>query len=210
MRGLLRKDILMMKDGIGIYLIFIILYSLFSFFSGAPDIAATIVILVMIMLPFNTLSYDELYQWDRYVLTLPVSRRQIIRSKYVFALLVSGAALLFYAAMDLLLGGDVREIMRGCLPTIIGGLVTIALAFPCILKWGQKGRLLIVLFCGVAGGIIGVLGIVTKYGGGLEIAVSEGVMVTESVVLLGALLISLLALLISYKISCKIYEKKQF
>ena len=54
------------------------------------------------------------------------------------------------------------------------------------------------------------LGIVTKYGGGLEIAVSEGVMVTESVVLLGALLISLLALLISYKISCKIYEKKQF
>lgn len=32
MRGLLRKDILMMKDGIGIYLIFIILYSLFSFF----------------------------------------------------------------------------------------------------------------------------------------------------------------------------------
>ena len=59
-------------------------------------------------------------------------------------------------------------------------------------------------------GIIGVLGIVTKYGGGLEIAVSEGVMVTESVVLLGALLISLLALLISYKISCKIYEKKQF
>lgn len=34
MRGLLRKDILMMKDGIGIYLIFIILYSLFSFFLG--------------------------------------------------------------------------------------------------------------------------------------------------------------------------------
>lgn len=211
MKGLLRKDILMVGGNIGFLLIFIILYTLLSFFTGSIDFTAIVLILIMVMLPFNTLSYDELYQWDRYVLTLPVSRKQVIQSKYMFTLLLAVIALVFCVTMGWLFGGDWRDVLLRDLIFLASALLTVAVALPCALKWGlQKGRLIMILLCGIAGGMIGGLGIITEYGGGLRIVLPIGVVVTEELIVFGALGIALLALLISYKISCKIYEKKQF
>ena len=34
--------------------------------------------IIIMMLPANSISYDEFYHWDRYVLTMPVSRLSLI------------------------------------------------------------------------------------------------------------------------------------
>ena len=51
-------------------------------------------ILFTIMIPMVAMSYDDKSKWDRYALTMPVSRRDMVLSKYLLALAFAAFALL--------------------------------------------------------------------------------------------------------------------
>ena len=82
-------------------------------------------------------------------------------------------------------------------------------------KWGaQRGRLVIVLLCGVAGALIAILVISLKTGDlAREMRVGEmmqGMLLSNGILLGVALIVTAIATIISYRISCNIYSKKQF
>jgi hypothetical protein len=59
--------------------------------------------LFTLMLPISSFSYDELARWDKYAAALPVSRRGVVGSKYLLALILGCIAELLIVATALVL-----------------------------------------------------------------------------------------------------------
>lgn len=88
MNGLIRKDLYSLKGSLKITALLIAVFGImFIQESGFPFIAVTI--FIMATLVISTISLDETIKWDKYSLTLPISRKDIIRSKYALMLILS-------------------------------------------------------------------------------------------------------------------------
>ena len=102
MKGLLRKDLYMMKNTFGTLAAFMLVYAVIGYYGANASMLSAILAIIIMMLPANSISYDEFYHWDRYVLTMPVSRRMVVRSKYVLCLLLVVFAMLIGILFGLL------------------------------------------------------------------------------------------------------------
>lgn len=110
-----------------------------------------IIILMFAMMVVTTISYDDLAKWDAYALTMPVTRKEMVLSKYlVMAILNTLGAVLS------LIVGVVGSVIMGQsfdleILAIIGAIYLIALIFgsviiPLIYKFGtEKARLMLIL-----------------------------------------------------------------
>ena len=123
------------------------------------------------MISLSTFSYDEISKSNKYILTLPTNRKEIIKAKYILAV---GSTILG-GILGIILTIIIANIMNYVRPeklidlnyeslitTTIGGMFGIsliqAIQIPSIYKWGaEKGRvqmfilvfILIVLVAGV-------------------------------------------------------------
>ena len=214
MKGLIIKDLLQLKSYKKNLLYSFIIYSfLIISQKEAFDIitVGTIMItLLFSMLTLATFSYDEKNHADRYILSFPLTRKEIILSKYFLSIIM--------IVLGSLLGGTLSCILswiklnelpnfENLFSTILGGMVGIsliqAIQIPCIYRFGsEKGRMqiyIIALLIGAMGGIIHAL--VPN----LTIDFSK----IERWFPIICLTSIILFYLISYYITCKIYQKKE-
>ena len=61
---------------------------------------------MMVMLVITSLAYDERSRWDRYALTMPVSRKEMVLSKYLLGLILLTFALLINMIFLILFGSS--------------------------------------------------------------------------------------------------------
>ena len=157
----------------------------------------------------------EFYHWDKYALTMPISRQKIVQSKYLLCFLLFGLFLVVGVTFSGLVDGNWGDALFTNLLVAAMSLLMSVIALPCMFKWGaQRGRLIIVLLCGVAGALIAILVISLKTGDlAREMRVGEmmqGMLLSNGILLGVALIVTAIATIISYRISCNIYSKKQF
>ena len=153
MKGLIIKDLLQLKSYKKNLLYSFIIYSfLIISQKEASDIitVGTIMItLLFSMLTLATFSYDEKNHADRYILSFPLTRKEIILSKYFLSIIM--------IVLGALLGGTLSCILswirlnelpnfENLFSTILGGMVGIsliqAIQIPCIYRFGsEKGRM---------------------------------------------------------------------
>lgn len=221
MKGLILKDLLQLKSYIKTLIIFMVI---FVFVSLEPQNTSTDGLLVVMMtlglgmFGMATFSYDEMAKADRYILTLPFSRKEIVLSKYIlqFILTMAGAILgiVLSIIVSLVLNKGIPDFID-LISMAIGGMFGIGLVesiqIPCIYKMGaEKGRIymfiITIIVAFVAGGII-FLGekIVSNFSINLN-PINNILNTCFPIVLLGLVLIEYF---ISYKISYKIYSKKE-
>ncbi len=210
MKGLLRKDLYMMKNTFGTLVAFMLVYAVIGYFGTNASMLSAVLAIIIMMLPANSISYDEFYHWDRYVLTMPVSRRMVVRSKYVLCLLLVVFAMLIGILFCLLLGESWADALLANSFVALLALLMTMLSLPAMLKWGaQKGRMIMVLLCGVAGGLIAIVSISISYGGMTMGGIRDSAL-TGGVLLAALGVVTMIAAAISYRISCRLYEKKGF
>ena len=78
MLALLKKDFLVLKKSCAVYLALLVFYTIFGAVNGDFSMFnAFVVLMITIMLPVTSLSYDERTKWDVYGMSLPVSRRTV-------------------------------------------------------------------------------------------------------------------------------------
>lgn len=217
MTGLIWKDLLVLRKTIRTYVLFLALYSLLAVFDIFPLSTVTAVTeLIIMMLPLSAFSFDDLAKWDRYAAALPLGRRTTVGARYCFALLMAAAATLFCLLLSVLLsivqGRDSLMENLFSLAFCLGyGLLIADILLPLCYKLGvERARpyMYAVIF-------VPVLLFFGAYQLGL---ISSGTLATlealpESALLAGAGLTALLPLLgmgISYGISCRILEGKEF
>ena len=104
MKGLLQKDFYLMRTLARSYAFILGVFFLLSL-TGVYDgtFLCTFLVLMCVMIPANTFSYDEQAKWDKYAASLPAGRPGVVRAKYLFTLLVSLAALALAALLQALL-----------------------------------------------------------------------------------------------------------
>ena len=166
MKGLLLKDWFLIWKQCR-YLLFVpAVFLAVSALSDDSQFFAIFAFLLSAMYPMTVMGLDEQSKWERYALTMPFRRRDLVLSKY----LLSFCSLFLYGVLYLLLvllfKHDPEAMKVSVMLTSVGisiGILYSALAYPFLFKLGmEKGRIwyliLIVVVCGNGAALAAMLG----------------------------------------------------
>ena len=92
MSGLVYKDLMNMRRYLKqLLLIFVVFVFIFSFSGNNYSFVAAYGVMLSAMVVLSSMAYDEQAKWDKYALTMPLSRRSLVGAKYLLGLLTVGA-----------------------------------------------------------------------------------------------------------------------
>ena len=221
-KGLLKKDLYNLSSYKTTLIIIILFCAIAIIGTDAINIAPTVICAIVGMISLSTFSYDEISKSNKYILTLPTNRKEIVKEKYILAI---GATILG-GLLGILLTIIVVNIMNYLRPeniinidyetlitTAIGGIFCISLLqsiqIPSIFKWGaEKGRIQMFISLFIIIAVIGgIYFLITKSNINVNIEMLGDFINKFGIIILIALMIFMY--FVSYKIAYKIYKNKE-
>lgn len=195
MKSLLMMDCYTLWRQLKLFLVVVLLYAVGALVSGAYEMLS-FSFLFLCMLPYYLVQLTP----DTLFLILPCTRRQIVQERYLSILLSLLPSLLLSVACVLAGGSLLIPVFQ-----IAACLTILAVLLPLVLRFGPvKARLFtiltVALFFGSSGAIVG--GVM-----GTDLKPIESTLSAVSWATLGG---SLILLGISYLISLRIYEKREY
>lgn len=210
MKGLIKKDFLLVKANSKQMLIIFAVY-LMLIFQGTMDVTF-VVPLIGIMLFISTFSYDDFNNWNPYAVTLPGGRENVVKAKYIASIILT--VILSVVALTLGIGVtyiklnciNIEEVLSSLMGTMLSSVIIISLLYPIIFKFGAtNGR--IILFA-VVFGIAGICALLAQF---IDFTpIINMINKLDNCALIVIPIISIILLSISYLISNKIYQKKEY
>lgn len=153
MLALLYKDLYTMKKYAKTLLAVLVFYLALAFLGQSVNFISSMSVFFFVMIGISSFSYDQYSKWDKYCISLPVSRRQMVGSKYVLTLLLLAFGLVFGMGM----GGIVslwvdisfmEDILFSCLGSGVAVIFMVSILFPLLYRFGvEKSRLLLLAVC---------------------------------------------------------------
>ncbi|HCJ95072.1 MAG TPA: hypothetical protein DHV69_07750 [Sphaerochaeta sp.] len=145
MNALLLKDWYVLIRQSKLTMVIVIVFTIVGVASSTFFYAAVAAI-VCVMLPLTTMAYDQMHHWDRFVIGLPIERKDVVRSKYLLALLALSLSVLmlaivgfaFYLANDIAL----ETVLFMLWTQLVAGLFFLSVNYPIVIKMGfERGRI---------------------------------------------------------------------
>ena len=210
MLGLIKKDFLLIKANLKSMIIIFVIYIMLAF-QGTFDVTF-IIPLIGIMLFISTFSYDDFNNWNSYAVTLPDGRKNVVRAKYIASIILT--IILGIVSLAIGVGIDyaktnsinLDETISSLMGTVLSSVIIISLLYPIVFKFGAtNGR--IILFA-VVFGIAGIGALIAQFVDTTPII--NMINRLDSYSLIAIPIISAILLGISYLISNKIYQNKEF
>lgn len=210
MLGLVKKDFLLLKANLKTMIIIFIVY-LIMIVQGSFD-ATFVVPLIGIMLFISTFSYDDFNKWNSYAITLPNGRKNVVKAKYVASIILT----VILAILGLLLsvmvsyiktnGINLDETISSLMVTILSSVIIISFLYPIIFKFGAtNGRIIMFAF---VFGIAAVVGLIANF---VDMSFAINLInKLDNCLYIAIPLISVILLGVSYLISNRIYQNKEF
>jgi ABC-type transport system involved in multi-copper enzyme maturation permease subunit len=144
MKGLILKDLMNLKQQCKVFILVIGLWLVLSIADNNPSFFGGLVAMFAVLVTITTLAYDEKAKWDRYALTMPVSRTDIVLSKYLLAFLCSAAGTLISFAVGLALSQNITEALSTSLAFLSLAMIFASIVLPILFKFGvEKGRMIV-------------------------------------------------------------------
>lgn len=148
MKGLIKKDLFMVKNYCKSYLLFLITFLLIPLFSKNSSFLSAYLFLVPSMIVITIITYDEKNNWETYIRQLPIKAKDSVMSKYIVGALFSIMLLLIYS-----LGMSIRY-ATGFLDTLITMSIVSSLSFvitmPFYFRFGSHvGRIAYYISLGI-------------------------------------------------------------
>lgn len=221
-KGLLKKDLYNLSAYKASLIIIILFCGIAIIGTDTVTIAPTVICAIVGMISLSTFSYDEMSKANRYILTLPTNRKELVREKYILAI---GATLLG-GILGMVLTIIVVNIMNYLRPENIinldyqslfiatmGGIFAIsflqAVQIPSMYKWGaEKGRIqmfiLVLIIVAILGGIYF---LINKTNINIDMEMINSFITKFGVCVL--IVSTIVMYFISYKIAYKIYKNKE-
>ncbi len=210
MLGFIKKDLLMIKSNFKI-LGFLIVFYIIMGFMGQMDISF-ILPFMCVMIMISTFSYDTFNNWDAYAVALPNGRLNSVKAKYLATILLIVVTAFLMLILSVIMAYSQNTVINWeniiftLLGSVFGTILSLSFMFPIIYKMGiEKAR--ICIFVGVFGIII-LGGLLFKY---VNLA-GVGAMLAKLENYWPLIILAACGLIpyISYRISLKIYLKKEF
>lgn len=201
MKGLIIKDLYNLSKQYKIILILVVFYIVISFSNEDSSIFGGVVTILMVMQLITALAYDEKSKWDRYALAMPVSRSDLVLSKYllggILLAIAFAANFIFCMASG---SGPVETLVISVTMTGVGSFFMF-LTLPFLFKFGvEKGRYITMLIFFIPTGLL-----VIASRMGLQLGDED----FTSVFPLIGILVLILAGIISVSASLAIYKSKE-
>lgn len=152
MIGLIKKDLFTLKKQILIVVFFAIFYGALSF--AEPNnygMFAYMITLFSIFIPMTSLSYDDRSEWNKYAITMPISRKHIVYSKYLLSVLAICVSAVLCIFLSFLLDQKLTTESIATISTSLSvGVLFMSVNIPFNLKFGvEKSRFFILGIVGL-------------------------------------------------------------
>lgn len=216
MLGLLEKDFRLLKGQKNFFLIILLITVLLSL-NSEDNFAVTYLTFIAGFLTISSFGYDDNGNCMPFLMTLPVSRTLYVKSKYVLGFLLT-----FIGWMAGMVISMVTAFLHKAPPTAEAVLFQLAWVFlwmimlsfvlPMLFKFGaEKGRMATLAMMLVFMAIVFVF---TKLAEelGMDVDACLDALASQQIVVLvaGMAVVALIMVLISYSISAKIVQKKEY
>lgn len=220
MKGLLIKDYKIIAHNKKMFVIMLIVqllalqnYDGYSFLIGYNT-------MIFVLLAFNTISTDEYYRSSSFLMTMPIKRKTYVTEKYALMLGFSFLGAILSIVFCILLHREMAFILllEGIAIYFFLALFQL-LMLPIQLKFGgEKGRIVLISLLACVTVVItslnkilpGLLGIQGSIGNLIQNTVFWFVSLPAGMITLIALSVFTVCFIISYCISLKILQKKEF
>lgn len=217
MKGLIIKDLCVLKNQMKTLLLVLAFFIIFSIINEDATFILFLVPFYMIMILITTFNYDEFNKWDSYCNSLPLSRKEIVKSKYILFNATSLIVLILGIIASLIIPNFIENItFESIFASIIGvafGIcLVISLLIPFYYKFGsQKGRIMLFLCIVILALLIGAITSLDIFNN-IELMNLINNLNNLSLGMFALLLIivTVIIMTISYYISIKIYSNKEF
>ena len=215
MRGLFEKDFRLLCQNRQTLILFLMMAGFLGLTQNGTFVLGYLSFMFSILLT-STISYDEMDQGFEFLMTLPVTPKTYVQEKYgfctvgvIFSVVLSGIIYLIVKGIhgeQILLGEELLTVLI-FVPIV---WCVIAIMVPIQLKFGaEKGRIAILM---VYGGSAFLLYFVLKWIGEENVKLMTNFLNQwkPEALVLGGFLLSGLVLVISYGISRRIMEQKEY
>lgn len=222
LKGLIKKDLYNLASYKITLLVIILFCGIAVVGTEAINWGAIVICAIVGMIALSTFNYDELAKSNKYILTLPINRKEIVQEKYIFSIgsIVLGGLLGFlltaivanvinYVRPENMINIDYESLIN----TTLGGMWAIAfiqaIQIPSVYKWGaEKGRvqmfvlLFIIIIIATGAGFL-----IKQSNLSIDMEMVENLINRFGLILLIATMI--IMYFVSYKISYRIYQNKE-
>ncbi len=217
MKGLLIKDLRLMKVQKNFFIIFIVIAVGMAAFSYDISFMLGFLSFVLSLFTLSTISYDEFDNGNAFLFTLPISRTSYTAEKYCLALLFGGGSCIFASILAVIFGifnktADFSEIAMTALAILPVLIVIQSVMIPFQLKFGgEKGRIALIGALGLLF-IVGIAFVKIAEMLGIDIIKVIDNLPTVSMGVMAAIIFFavVIILFISVKISISIMKGKEF
>ena len=156
MKGLLVKDFHLLMQRKSFFFLLAVLTVFMSFTMDGTLFAVGWVTMLMGIVSFSTIAYDEYDNCLPFLMSLPATRRDYAAGKYLFSIISGFAGWIFATVVKLIIslmqsefGASIKELSTALvfLPLL---LILLSCCIPVELKWGaEKGRMYLLGIYGV-------------------------------------------------------------
>ena len=171
----------------------------------------TMVMVYMVMTLMNLFALDDSSKWDRYAVSLPLSRWSIVAVRYLFLSIITVAANVAAFALSVVIGavrGQQESLLQSLLVSaslLMVFLLIASVSMPLCYRFGaEKSRMVMMAVFGLV--YLGFIWSLPKLKPMLEGSPSS----TVTVLVAGAVVLTLVLYTVSYLVSVRIYAKKEF
>lgn len=213
MKGLMLKELYLIKSFAKQYVLFLVLMAAWSIMVHNISFVATYIMVLGSSLILSTTSMDESVSFNRFAVTMPIDGKKIVKSKYTVLFLAVGLGevlvWLFDRAVNLMADGKMEMIDgEGMIVMVALFLSANAISIPVMFKVGvTKSRYTYIVVMITIGFIIL---------GGYKASEMAGIPIDdmlnsiESMLNLITSVIAVFIVIVSYLISVRIVQKKEW
>lgn len=214
MKGLLLKDIYNLRKAGKQYILILAFFTVYCFFLKNPSFFPMMTVMSFSMLILSSMGYDEAAGFDKYALTLPVNREDLVRTKYLLLLLLLAAGFVVGMTGNVLINFFIQgekasftENIVSITAVVVIFLLVYSTVLPLVFKMGVEKARVLMLICYIAvfAGVFGVFKLVV--GLGLEKWITEDLMIVFAI---SAAALTALYLFGSYLVSIRIIRKREW
>ncbi len=169
-KGLLLKDLYVFRNFKGNIIfsafMFIFLITIGSIRMDMFTVGSILFLIFFGMNSISSFSYDENADLDKYLLSLPITKKEIVLSKYLFVFLNSFISILVGILVSFIITilvkgkvGNIGDSLRICFIAFTSVSFLMCANVPCIYKWGvEKGRMQSVIIPALFIFLLGIFG----------------------------------------------------
>ena len=217
MKGLIIKDLCVLKNQMKTLLLVLAFFIIFSIINEDATFILFLVPFYMIMILITTFNYDEFNKWDSYCNSLPLSRKEIVKFKYILFNATSLIVLILGILASFIIPSFIENttfesLFASIIGVAFGICLVISLLIPFYYKFGSsKGRIVLFLCIVILALLIGAITSLDIFNNKELMNIINSLnnlnlgMFTLLLIILTVIIMS-----ISYYISVRIYKNKEF